>query len=282
MGQEPRNGCFAAGGVMGKRACHTRRQVLGLGASLGAACLADGVSNGSSLAQPMAPLKVVNSAGVLGGAIQAVMKERGYGSEFGLDINYLNVADGSKIISSLIGGDGDVCMWSGFPQTLPAIERGGKLRIIAGALLVPVQAVFSAKPNIKSVKDLEGKTIGSGSPGSLLYLGMVALLRKHGVDEKKVQFVNIGASPDVFRAVVRGTVDAGLAEVDVYDQQERFGVHVLKQGELWDELPNFSWQAAYTTEQVISQKRDLLVRALAAHAKLYRYVSTPESWESFN
>jgi ABC-type nitrate/sulfonate/bicarbonate transport system substrate-binding protein len=267
---------------MHKRSFHTRRQALGLGASLGAACLADRLTIGSSVAQPMAPLKVVNSAGVVGGAIQAVMKERGYGGEFGLDLTYLNVADGSKIISGLLGGDADVCMWSGFPQVLPAIERGGKLRIIAGALIVPVQAVFSSKPEIKSVLDLTGKTIGSGAPGSLLHQAMVALLRKYGVNESKVQFVNIGASPDVFRGVVRGTVDAGLAEVDVFDQQEQFGVHVLKEGQLWDELPNFTWQAAYTTTQVISQKRDLLVRALAAHAKLYRYVSSPESWESFS
>jgi NitT/TauT family transport system substrate-binding protein len=173
-------------------------------------------------------------------------------------------------------------MWSGFPQVLPAIERGGKLKIVAGALLVPVQGVYSSKPEIQSIKDLEGKAVGSGSPGSLLYQGMVALLRKHGVDEKKVQFVNIGSSPDVFRAVVRGTVDAGMAEVDVYDQQKQFGVHILKEGRLWDELPNFTWQAAYTTDQVIKDKRDTLVRALASLAKLYRYVSTPESWDSFN
>ena len=106
---------------------------------------------------------------------------------------------------------------------------------------------------------------------------MVAILRKFGIEEKQVQFVNIGASPDVFRAVSRGVVDAGMGEVDVFDQQKEFGVHILEGGQLWNELPQFTWQAAYATEQAIETKRDLLVRALAAHAKLYRYVQTPES-----
>ena len=41
---------------------------------------------------------------------------------------------------------------------------------------------------------------------------MVALLLKHDVELSKVRFVNIGASVDVFRAIVFGTIDAGAGE----------------------------------------------------------------------
>jgi hypothetical protein len=55
-------------------------------------------------------------------------------------------------------------------------------------------------------------TVGTGSVGSLLHQLMVGVLLKHDVELSKVRFVNIGASVDVFRAIVVGTVDAGAGE----------------------------------------------------------------------
>ena len=64
-------------------------------------------------------------------------------------------------------------------------------------------------------------------------------------------------------------------------EQAKFGVHNLVDGKLWDELPNFTMQAAYAGGDALKNKRDLIVRALAAHAKLYRFLSTPQSWDSW-
>lgn len=109
----------------------------------------------------------------------------------------------------------------------------------------------------------------------------VAILKKKGVDLKSVQFVNIGSAPDVFRAVAAKVVDAGIAEIDVYDEVSKFGVHVLKGGDLWRELPEFTFQATYAASHAISTKRDALVRTLAAAASLYRYLETPASEQTY-
>ena len=227
------------------------------------------------------PINIINTQGNATVTVQEMMRRQGYLQEFGVEPKVTYVVDGSKLMGSLLSGENDICVFSGFSQVLTAIEKGAKLKILAGALVKPQHAVYSARANIKSIKDLAGKTIATGSVGALLHAMMISILRKHGVDEKTVRFVNIGSAPDVFRAIAAGTVDAGAAEIDVYEQQAKFGVHVLEGGDLWKEIPDFTYQAAYASDRAIAQKRDVLVRTLAAYAKLYRYMASEGSKDAY-
>lgn len=112
----------------------------------------------------------------------------------------------------------------------------------------------------------------SGSIGALLRQLMVALLRKNGVDVAKVRFVNIGASVAVFRATVMATVDAGTGELAIIDQQDRY---------MALELPGYTYQGAWTSGEVIARKRDALVTTMAAYARLYRFVQSPDARDAF-
>jgi len=80
-------------------------------------------------------------------------------------------------------------------------------------------------------------------------------------------------------AVAAKRVDAGPSLVDVFGEQAKYGVHAV--AELWKELPEFTYQGSYASDQAIAQKRDLLVRTLAAHARLYRFISGPDSKDAF-
>ena len=81
----------------------------------------------------------------------------------------------------------------------------------------------------------------------------------------------------MFRAVVAGTVDAGPGDIDFYARQAQYGVHTLSDGELWKELPQYANQAIFASERAIADKRDTLVRALAAYARLYRFTAMANS-----
>lgn len=263
-----------------------RRDVLRMGGMAGLAGVAasTGLTTFNRVARaatPPIPVNIVNTASNSTMTLQELLKRQGFFEEFGVAPTTLNVADGSKLMGALFSGSSDICMLSGFSQVFPAIERGGKLKIVAGAGLLLQDAIYSAKPNIRHVKDLEGKTVGTGSPGALLHQFTVALLRKKGVDVSKVTFVNIGSSASVFKAVVAGTVDAGPSLIDVYPEQKKYGVHALVDGELWKELPEFTYQASYTSDRAIAEKREGLVRVLAAYGKLYRFISGPNSREAF-
>src|SRR5215218_7768519 len=141
-----------------------RDLMIGVGA-LGTASLG---LPGSSFGQAR-PANIANAAGAINLAMQELMKSQRFLEEMSLTPNVVNVADGAKIVSSLIGGDMDISTMSGFGQVFPAIERGGKLKILAGAMLLPSVALFTSKANVTSLKDLEGKIVGSGSTGSLVH-----------------------------------------------------------------------------------------------------------------
>lgn len=226
-------------------------------------------------------VSIVNAAGNINLVMQEVMKQQKFLEDTGLEPNVINVADGSKMMGAILGGDVECSTMSGFGQIFPAIERGGKLKIIAGAGLLPTLAVFTSKAEVRSLKDLEGRTVGTGSLGALLHQLMVALLRKKGVDVSKVRFVNVGSSADVFRSTIVGTVDAGMGEVAIIDHAEKFKVRFVPESNMSIELAEYTFQGAWTSERAIELKRDVLVRTLAAYAKLYRFVHKPEAREAF-
>lgn len=227
------------------------------------------------------PVRVLSSQGVQVLTMQTLMAQKGYFTEFGITPEVLPVNSGTNIVGPLINGKADICVFAGFSQLLAAIEKGAALRILAGASIRGQQALFSKNPAVQTVKDLEGRSVGTGAIGAQLHQVVTALLLKKGVDVKKVQFVDIGSSGDVFRAVVSGRVDAGNGQADVLGSLKRLGVHMVKDGDYAVELPEYTWQASFSSIATIKEKRDSLVRTLAAYCKAYRYVQNPGSKDDF-
>lgn len=211
----------------------------------------------------------------------ALMRRERLLESFGLDPEVMGVADGTRILGAIVGGSVDASMMSGFGQVFPAVAHGAPLKILAGGALLPMLALFSAKADVRTLKDLEGRTVGTGSIGALVYQLTVLLLRKYGVDVSKVRFVSIGSSADIFRAVAAGTVDAGAGEASLTGQAAEHRVHLVEHGNMTVELKEYTFQGAWTSDRAIATKRDTLVRALAAYAKLYRFVHTPAARSPF-
>jgi ABC-type nitrate/sulfonate/bicarbonate transport system substrate-binding protein len=255
----------------------SRRQLLHGAAGTAVAGL---VGAAPALAAPT-PIKIANASGALTQTMTALMRQQRFLESFDLSPDILEVADGSKILGAVISNTVDVCMMSGFGQVFPAVERGGGLKVIGGALLSPTIALFTGKPNINSLKDLEGRTVGIGSVGALAHQLVLTLLRKHHVDDSKVTFVNIGSTAAIFRAVSAGAIDAGPGEASLVGAAAQYHVRAIPNGIMAAELPDFTYQGSWASDVAIRTKRDLLVRALAAHAKLYRFIQSPQAKEPF-
>ncbi len=254
-----------------------RRSVL----KAGSAALVSAVAPGRGFAQTRDKISIINTASTTVQTMQTLLQKLGYLEQLGIEATTINVSDGTKAMGSLLGGDADIVMLSGISQVLPAIQRGAELKIVAGALMRSNSVIYSSRPDIKTLKDLEGRNIGAGAIGSSLHTLVVTLLRKNGVDPSKVTFINVGSATDVFRAVAAGTVDAGPAQVEFMPQAAKYNVHPLSDGAFWEQLPDYADQGSYTSDRAIAGKRDVLVRTLAAHAKLYRFVSSPDSKDAY-
>lgn len=250
----------------------TRRQALAGGTA--ASLLALG---GCSRHPATSPVGVVLTNGISGLVVQELARSMGYLADFAVKRKLLVVSDGSKCVAALVSGASEISVGTGFNQVPAAIANGARLRVVAGALSLCPLAMFSAKPAIRSVADLAGKTIGIGPLGAVVHQMTVLLLKKKGVAVDGVSFRNVGSASDIFKAVAAGTVDAGLGDVDIFDQQAQYGVHALSDGLLWKEIPEYTNQATYASEEAIQSDRRNLVAVLAAIAKVYRFISSPDS-----
>ena len=227
---------------------------------------------------PLRPINIISTSGTTNLVIAALMDQMGYMRQLGVAPNYINVADGSKVVAALITGSADLCPAAGITQVLAAIVKGAPLKVLAGAANKNFNAIFSANPGVRTLKDLEGRSVGVGALGTQLHQTMIALFRKYGVDASKVRFANVGAGPNVLKAVSARVVDAGPAEVWL---QRGTNLHILEHGKTFESLPEFVNQASFTSQRALAQKRDLVVRALAAYARLYRFIMTGDSQAAF-
>src|SRR5437016_3475594 len=132
-----------------------RRDVLRMGGGLAVAGLAGfaGGFSGTARAATQGPVRVLNTSGDLGVIMQNMVKDLGFAKDFGVELEYQSVANGNQIVAGLIGGSGDISTSSGFAQLFPAIEKNSSLTIVGGCLSLPTLALYSSKPDIKSVKD---------------------------------------------------------------------------------------------------------------------------------
>jgi ABC-type nitrate/sulfonate/bicarbonate transport system substrate-binding protein len=226
-------------------------------------------------------VQIVDAGGPHEKVTVELMRSQGYCERLGIRIDRTYVTNGAEAAALLRSGHGDVAMQVGFGPTLAAIDEGAPLRVIAGSNLLTVHAVYSKQPAIRRLQDLGGRTVGVGRLGALTHQLIYAALCKHGVDPATVRFVPIGNSATIFRALLAGEVDAGFGETDVFENQAHYGVHALDDGVLWQELPEFPNQASFATAAALRGKRDVLVRTLAAHALLYRFLHSPDSWTAY-
>ncbi|WP_439571521.1 ABC transporter substrate-binding protein [Sphingomonas sp.] len=217
-------------------------------------------------------IRVASNQGSENATLQQMIVDLNLFDRFSLDAVIVDGRTISAPMEALLADQADVCMISGFVGVLPAIEAGKELRLIGAAMEKPALALYSM--DVARVEDLAGRTIGIGATKGLLHILTVALLRKKGVDPASVEFVNVGSNAQVMEAVLSGTVDAGLSGIaGVSDSRAR----VVAGGELWRELPDYTYQTAYASLRAIRDNPEAVARCLAAYSGLFRYLSSPSS-----
>lgn len=228
-----------------------------------------------------AELRIVDAGGTHELATVELLHRMGYLEAMGVRVKRTYVFNGAEAAELLLAGEADAAIQVGFGPALSAIARGAPLRVIAACNLLTVHAIYSQQPDIRRLEDLPGRAVGVGKLGALTHQLITAALIKRGVDPATVNVVPIGNSAAIFKALIAGKVEAGFGETEIFDHQAQYGVHALEGGVLWRELPEFPNQASFASERAIHDKRDALVRVLAAHGLLYRCLQDPESWDDY-
>ena len=148
----------------------------------------------------------------------------GYYKEEGLDVKFITMKDGPVAFQGMHAGSADLTMLSTEP-VLRAQAKGLE-SIIVVSFLTSKNYMFVGSPAIKDVKQLKGKTIFAGAPGSAPHSFALSILAKAGLKDTDVKWAQMeyGAS---LAALEKGHIDASYIRTTAKDEAAAIGANIL-------------------------------------------------------
>ena len=163
----------------------------------------------------------------------------------GIEIEPIYTRGGAETVQAVLSGSVDVAASNGLLGTIGAFSKGAPIRVTATSMTGSPDLFWYAKTesNIKSIKDLEGKSMGFSQPGSSTHLVAQSLLDHFKV---KAKLVPSGTPSGSFTMVMSGQLDAGWT-VPPFRSQDPM-------------VENQTTRVYVSTAQTIKAKRDVMVR----------------------
>jgi NitT/TauT family transport system substrate-binding protein len=134
-----------------------------------------------------------------------VAKEKGLFAKHGVEVELVWFPIYTDSLTALNTGkiDANCSAWC---DVIAPLAEGIKLKVVLVNDNSAGNDAIIAKPGIKSVKDLKGKTVAT-EMGTVEHFVLLQALAKHGLSEKDVEYKNLTV-PDAAAAFIAGKVDA--------------------------------------------------------------------------
>jgi NitT/TauT family transport system substrate-binding protein len=135
--------------------------------------------------------------------------EKGFFAAEGLAIDLIYVQSNTGVVQQLAAGSINVSVATGLVDPIRAIDKGAPIAIARIEGQAPPYALL-AKPAIKSIAELRGKTISVGGAKDITRIFLERMLAPNGVNPGEFDMVFAGATSARFSALQSGAVDAAL------------------------------------------------------------------------
>ena len=193
-----------------------------------------------------------------------------FGPKYGIEIQMSEFASSTTPVKALISGALDAFTTS--PSvSLTAMTNGAKLKFIGCNWPGATYTLYGA-PEVKTLADLKGKSIGVSGPGSMPDLFTRVALETVGLKPSQVVFANSGGGSDRFRALLAGVVKSTATSSEFEPEAARRGFTILARANQM--APNFARNCIVTTDKVIATRGEGLFRFLAANIDGTGYAMT--------
>lgn len=130
-----------------------------------------------------------------------------FDQRLGTKVRWDQMTSGGAVLTALAANELDISLL-GSPPTTAGLVRGLPVEVISFEGVIATSERLIARPEIKSMKDLEGKRVAY-PPGSSSHYGLIAALKSFSVDTSKVKLLGL-APADMVAAWKRGDIDAGF------------------------------------------------------------------------
>ena len=194
----------------------------------------------------------------------ALAHKRGFLKEEGIEAEIIRVTGGASA-AALSSGDLDY----GTGMTIGGPLSGLPVKVMACFVPAPVFALV-ARPEIKTVLELKGKTVGISTFGGLSIFGARVMIKHYGLDpEKDIKFIAVGAVEGRFIRLTQGLIDAAVLAPPLDSEAKKKGFNILARA---DEILIFPETGLVAGMKKIQEKPDEIKRVLRAGIKANRYI----------
>jgi NitT/TauT family transport system substrate-binding protein len=208
-------------------------------------------------------LEAKSDAGFIG-----MVANGGFGAKRGLKVEILQIKAGATLMKALVAGEID-SVDMGAAESIVAGVRGTGVKIV-GCTWPGVPQVVLAKAEINSLADLKGKNVAISSPGSLPDLLFRGMLDAANVPFADVKLATQGADLDRYKSLLAGIVDAAVVSNE-FEPVMPANIKVLAKG--GTAVPKFLRLCIATSSKVLAERRDDLVKFVAAEMDAYKFAA---------
>jgi ABC-type nitrate/sulfonate/bicarbonate transport system substrate-binding protein len=196
----------------------------------------------------------------------AVADKRGFFQEEGIQAEFIRM-NPAVALQVLVGGEIDY--YTVLSPGVAAVIRGVPVKLVAAYVPISPTALI-ARPEIKSVSELRGKTIGINAYGGALE-AMGRLLVKHfGIDpDTDVKFLATGPLDSRFGAMKQGLTHATLGSPPIDFLGKKLGFVVLTRAH---ELFSFPVSGLIVSAKKLKERPDEIKWVIKAGIKANRYI----------
>jgi NitT/TauT family transport system substrate-binding protein len=138
-----------------------------------------------------------------------IAMKKGFFARRGIELDIVFVPSAPGLVQQLAAGSLDLVAVNGVVEPIHAVEKGAPVALLRIIGQTPNYAML-AKPGIKSIKDLKGKTIAIGGLRDINRIYLDAMLIPNGLKEGDYDIIVIGATGARLAALKSGAIDATM------------------------------------------------------------------------
>ncbi len=200
----------------------------------------------------------------------------------GIDVDITWTRGGAETLQAVITDSADVAIANGILGVIGAASKGAPVKIVSAQMTGAGDLFWYVKADspVKSMKDMDGRTMGYSRPGSSTDLVGRALAEHFKVKPKPV---STGGIPDTRTQVMSGQVDAGWSAAPFnFDLASEGKIRVIAKGSDVPALNEQTVRVNVASVKFLSQKRDAARRFMKAYHESIEWVyANPEKSTAF-
>lgn len=198
--------------------------------------------------------------------------EAGIFKKEGIEVEMTWTRGGAETLQAIITDSADVAIANGILGVIGAASKGAPVKIVSAQMTGAPDLFWYVKADsaVKSMKDLNGRTMGYSRPGSSTHLVALALAEHFAV---KPKLVSAGGVPDTRTQVMSGQIDAGWSappfNLDLVNDGK---IRIIARGTDIPALNDQTVRVNAASVKFLTEKRDVARRFMKAYHESIEWV----------